>query len=104
MIPIFSADCPVTATMQMLSKRWTFFIIRAIRHDIRTFNAIKRSLGGRISNRTLSDRLQELEAGGLIQRTVVSKNPLKTEYIFTRKGASIQPIIDTTCTWAHDWK
>jgi len=103
-VPIYDIGCPVTNTMQLLSKRWVFFIIRAIRNDVKTFNAIKRALGGRISSRTLADRLHELTTTGLIQKHTISEKTGKEEYIFTQKGSSIQPMIDNMCSWAAGWE
>lgn len=95
--PIYDQECPVTQVMEIISKRWVFFILRAIRNDIHRFNGIKHALGSRVSNRTLSNLLSELIALGLIHKEPVGRY---AHYRFTAKGASIMRILDDTCDWA----
>ncbi len=42
-----------------------------------------------ITDRMLSDRLQELEEEGIIERTVVPATPVRVEYALTRKGRAL---------------
>jgi DNA-binding HxlR family transcriptional regulator len=99
-----AADCPITGTLQLLSKRWVLLTLRAIQHDTHTFNALKRALGGHVSSRTLTDRLIELEQFGILEKRVISQKPLKTEYHFTRKSQPLKKLIEKLCDWAASWE
>ncbi len=103
-MPNATTDCPITATLQLISKRWVLFILRAVQHDTHTFNAIRRALGGRISSRTLADRLIELQQAGILEKRILSEKPLKTEYHYTAKSRSLRNSIEQLCNWAAKWE
>ena len=60
------------------------------------FNAMRRYLG-RISDKTLSQNLKELEADGLIDRKEYPQIPPKVEYTLTERGASLMKVLDQLC-------
>jgi DNA-binding HxlR family transcriptional regulator len=51
----------------------------------------------------LSERLQELEAEGIVDRTVVPEAPIRVEYALTKKGKELAKAIEAITAWAHDW-
>lgn len=64
------------------------------------FNEMRRYLG-RISDKTLSVNLKELERDGLIVRTEYPQIPPKVEYSLTELGASLMEVLDQMCTWGE---
>ena len=46
-----------------------------------------------INTKTLSIRLKELEEYGLIERKVTQQRPLQVEYLLTKKGKALDPIL-----------
>jgi DNA-binding HxlR family transcriptional regulator len=98
-----AAFCPYFHTAaELIGRRWTGAILRALLHDLHHFNEIKRSIPS-LSPRMLSERLKELEAAGLIEREVIPTMPVRTEYRLTEKGRQLAPVIQAIETWAHDW-
>ncbi|HLT18080.1 MAG TPA: helix-turn-helix domain-containing protein [Thermomicrobiales bacterium] len=98
-----AAFCPYFhAAAELIGRRWTGAILRALLHDVRHFNEIKRSIPS-LSPRMLSERLKELEAAGLIEREVIPTMPVRTEYHLTEKGRQLSPVIQAIEDWAHDW-
>ena len=67
------------------------------------FNAMRRYLG-RISDKTLSQNLKELEADGLIDRKEYPQIPPKVEYSLTERGASLMKVIDHLFIWGEQNK
>ena len=67
------------------------------------FNAMRRYLG-RISDKTLSQNLKELEADGLIDRKEYPQIPPKVEYSLTERGASLMKVLDQLCIWGEQNK
>ncbi|WP_221412795.1 helix-turn-helix domain-containing protein [Dysgonomonas sp. HDW5A] len=56
-----------------------------------------------ITERTLSLQLKELEADGLITRTVyTSKPPLKVEYELTEFGRTLIPLLKAIAQWGRE--
>jgi DNA-binding HxlR family transcriptional regulator len=51
----------------------------------------------------LSDRLQELEMEGILERTVIPDTPVRVEYALTKKGRALATAIDAIVEWAHKW-
>jgi len=67
--------CPLEDFMSAISKKWALLIINAIGiYGRLRFNKIMEELRG-ISPRTLSDRLKELQAEGLIEREFFAEIP-----------------------------
>ena len=64
------------------------------------FTELKRKIG-RITDKTLSRQLKDLEADGLIVRTEYPQIPPKVEYSLTERGRSLIPILDAMCDWGE---
>lgn len=64
------------------------------------FNEMKRYLG-KISDKTLSQNLKELENDGLIHREAFPQIPPKVEYTLTERGASLMEVLDQLCLWGE---
>ena len=65
------------------------------------FNEMRRYLG-RISDKTLSQNLKELEADGLIRRDAYPQIPPKVEYSLTERGTSLMAVLDQLCVWGTE--
>ena len=65
------------------------------------FNEMRRYLG-KISDKTLSVNLKELEADGLVERREYPQVPPKVEYRLTERGDSLMEVLDQLCTWGED--
>jgi DNA-binding HxlR family transcriptional regulator len=50
----------------------------------------------------LSERLRDLEAAGLIDRTVIPSSPPTVEYRLTARGQRLGPIIDAMRAYARE--
>ena len=51
----------------------------------------------------LSERLQELEQEGIVDRTVVPETPVRVEYSLTKKGRALASAMDAIAEWAEKW-
>ncbi|PFI40576.1 winged helix-turn-helix transcriptional regulator [Bacillus thuringiensis] len=84
--------CPIAKTLDVISTKWTFLIIRdlLIEGTLR-FSDLQKSMDG-ISPKTLSLRLKELESQGIITRKVYPEVPPRVEYTLTNKGKQLEGI------------
>jgi DNA-binding HxlR family transcriptional regulator len=89
-------------TVEVLGKRWTPLILRALIDHPRRFSEIHGYVEG-ISDRLLSERLQELEAEGIVERRVLSGRPVTVEYGLTERGADLRPVLEALQVWADRW-
>lgn len=65
------------------------------------FNEMKRYLK-RVSDKTLSDKLKELEADRLIIRKEYPQIPPKVEYSLSERGRSLMAVLDQLCVWGEE--
>lgn len=93
-------SCGVAATISIIGKKWTLLVLRDLLTGTKRFGQLQRSLQG-ISPRTLSQRLDELEEEGIIKRKIFQEIPLHVEYSLTRKGESLQAIIQSMREWGE---
>lgn len=94
-------ECEMTQTIQLLSKRWTLFLLEQLQTGPQRFSKIGCQLS--ISGRLLSERLKELEAAGLVERMIYPETPVRIQYALTEKGRAFKPVLDEIRKWAEQW-
>lgn len=89
--------------IERLGQRWTLLTLRAL-DDGGTlrFNELQRRIGDGISERMLAATLHDLEAAGLVSRTLYPEVPPRVEYALTGKYDSLRPILDSLLAWARE--
>ena len=92
-LQISDPSCPVTATADIISGKWTILVIRDLAEGRTRFCELERSLAG-ISPRTLSLRLRALEEQGIVERHTFPEVPPRVEYSLTAKGGALLPLIE----------
>lgn len=92
--------CPVSAYIDVLQEKWVMHIIRALLEESRGFNELGRVVGG-VNPKTLSQRLEHLEKLGIVDRTVISTMPPRTEYALTEAGAELDEVIAAIDRWSR---
>ena len=70
---------------ELLERRWTLGTIYACSSGAARFNEFRQSLPG-VSPTTLSERLEQLETAGIVERELISGRPPHAEYRLTPKG------------------
>ena len=93
-------NCPMEATLDVIGGKWKGVILFRLSEQTRRFNELGRLLC-RISPRTLTKQLRELERDGLIRRTVYAEIPPKVEYNLTEKGKTLEPILIALKQWGQ---
>jgi DNA-binding HxlR family transcriptional regulator len=86
----------------ILGKRWTGLIIKALMDGPHRFNELLKIVE-LVSDRLLTERLRELEAEGLVERTVYPESPVRIEYSLTEKGQAMKSVVDAIQEWATEW-
>jgi DNA-binding HxlR family transcriptional regulator len=91
-VPPCDAGCPVRRAANLVGHKWTTLIARDLLTGKKRYSELIRSVSG-ISPRLLAERLRELEAAGLVTRTVFPTIPPTTEYELTELGQGLQQVI-----------
>lgn len=95
--------CPVETTLTLISDKWKVLILRDLLPGTKRFGELKRSVGN-VSQKVLTAQLREMEASGLVVRTVYPEMPPRVEYSLTELGRSLKPILDAMQSWGEQYK
>lgn len=89
-------------TLSLISGKYKMIILYCLM-EFKTvrFNELQRYLR-KISDKTLSQNLKELEKDGLVQRKAYLVIPPKVEYSLTKKGESLMQVLDQLCIWGEE--
>ncbi|WP_194818406.1 helix-turn-helix domain-containing protein [Nocardia sp. XZ_19_385] len=92
------AVCPVEVAVSVLGGAWKLTIVKNLLDGRRRFGELGRMVGP-VNPRVLTRQLRELEADGLVDRTVYPEVPPRVEYSLTELGASLAPAV----VWLNQW-
>src|SRR5579859_3108152 len=82
----------IASTMEIIGNKWTALILRDLFTGPKRFCELEKSVG-HINPRTLSQRLDDLEAHGIISKQSFAEVPPRTEYTLTQKGHDLMPVL-----------
>ena len=97
---ILHLDCPVTATMGIISGKWKPIILWRLLQGVQRFGELRRQIPG-ITPKMLTQQLRELEGDGLIGRKVFAQVPPRVEYTFTEYGETLHPVLHAMGAWGR---
>lgn len=96
--------CPLYhRAIELIGRRWTGAILSAMLQGASRFTDIVHLVPG-LSDRLLSERLKELEAEGIIARSVHAETPARIEYHLTEKGRDLIEVTEAVRRWASKWQ
>src|SRR6186997_3083446 len=90
------------AAIELIGRRWTGAIIFLLLKSRCRFATLRDAIPD-ITDRMLSERLQELEQEGIVDRTVLPETPVRVEYSLTKKGKALAEAIDSIANWAEKY-
>lgn len=88
--------------IELIGRRWTGAIIFLLLRSRCRFATLRDAIP-EITDRMLSERLQELEQNAIVERTVVPETPVRVEYSLTKKGRALANAIEAISEWADKW-
>jgi DNA-binding HxlR family transcriptional regulator len=93
------SGCPVSLSLEILGDRWSLLVIRDLMvRGLRTFRDFRES-GEGIATNILADRLQRLEAAGIIQAETDETDARRANYRLTEKGIGLAPLLLDLLLW-----
>src|SRR2546430_16671421 len=96
-------SAPFQRAIELIGKRWTGAVIRALMSGTARFNQLLMGIPG-ISDRVLTERLRELETEGLVERLVDPGPPVRGSYRLTARGRALEPVLASVSEWAGSWR
>jgi len=89
--------------VELIGRRWTGAIVSVLIHRTALrFGEIAAAVP-ELSDRLLSERMKELEARGVVCRTVHPGRPVRVEYALTEMGRELAPAVHELERWARRW-
>ena len=95
--------CPVETTLTLISDKWKVLILRDLMPGTKRFGELKKSIGT-VTQRVLTAQLRQMEASGLLTRTVYAEVPPRVEYTLTDLGRSLRPVLDAMEAWGKAYQ
>jgi DNA-binding HxlR family transcriptional regulator len=99
--PFTDQNCSIAGALEIVGERWTLLIMREVLLGRRRFREIRRNTG--IASNILSDRLALLVEQEVLKRRLYSEHPEAYEYVPTRKGLDLSPVITTLMQWGDKY-
>ena len=93
--------CPLALSAELLCQRWTILVLSRVIDGCHRFNEIRRGVP-QISPTLLSQRLEQLEAAGLIRSTPLEGRRGR-DYQLTNAGADAEGLIVEMAGWGQRW-
>jgi DNA-binding HxlR family transcriptional regulator len=98
-----SGCCPLYhEAVELVGRRWTGAILRVLMDGPLRFSEVAHAVP-ELSDRLLSERMKELEARGIVERTVIPGPPLRVEYALSEMGRELEPALSELQRWAERW-
>jgi DNA-binding HxlR family transcriptional regulator len=98
--PLPPSPHPIVRAERLVGDRWSLSILCDVAIGIRRFSVLQKDLG--IASNILSNRLQQLVEGGLLQVAPPRCGAAHAEYEPTRRGTALLPVIAALWLWAED--
>ncbi len=92
---------PLEDTLKVIGRKGTLIILDMLTNGPTRFTALEKIL--KVSPRTLSERLKELEEQGIVHRQAYAEVPPRVEYTLTAKGVALEPLLGNIGHWIEDF-
>ena len=93
--------CPVETTLSLIGGKYKALILWHLSAGTLRFSQLQKSITA--TPRMLTLQLRELEADGLISRTLYPEVPPRVEYAMTGLGRSLMPILTAIRDWGTEY-
>lgn len=97
--PSHNSQCPVARTLEVIGDRWSLMIIRDAFDGIRRFSEFQKNLG--VAKNILASRLKALVEVGVFEVRPASDGSAYKEYVLTKKGQEIFPVVVSLRQWGE---
>jgi DNA-binding HxlR family transcriptional regulator len=95
-----SGALPVHIYIKVIGGKWKPEILWYLRKGPVRFGDLQRKVTG-ITQVTLTKNLRELEADGIVTRTMYPEIPPRVDYRLTEFGESVFPVLDVISKWGR---
>lgn len=94
----YEDPCGIARALDCVGERWALLVVRELLLGPKRFSDLRAGLPG-ISPNVLSQRLQELETAGVLQREKLPPPAGSFVYVLTEHGRELQPVLLALGRW-----
>ena len=94
------SPCPIAGTLDLLGDKWTLLVVRDLFAGRKRYSEFAGAME-KIPTNILAERLQRLEAAGVIASAPYQDNPPRYEYTLTPKGEALRPVLQEIVNWGR---
>lgn len=98
---VFAPDCPSRAIIKHVTSTWGLLALIALSKGTLRFSELRRRVNG-VSERMLSQTLQQLEGDGLVLRRSYPVVPPHVEYTLTETGQEAAVLVEALAEWVQE--
>jgi DNA-binding HxlR family transcriptional regulator len=93
--------CPIARSLDVIGDWWSLLIIRDALLGRRRFGEFQKSLG--LAKNILSQRLRKLVDQGILTMEPASDGSAYQDYVLTKKGRAVHPILVALRQWSEEF-
>ena len=97
------SNCPINYLLELVGDKWTLLVIRDLMFKEKRYFGEFLQSDEKISTNILANRLQNLEAHGLIEKAMDENNRSKIIYGLTAKGKDLLPMMLEITQWSSKY-
>jgi DNA-binding HxlR family transcriptional regulator len=90
--------CPVYTAIRVIGGRWKPMIVQRLGPRARGFGELRRAMPG-VTAKVLREQLRQLEADGIVARSVREAPERGVRYRMTRYGRTLGPVFEALWAW-----
>ena len=90
--------CGIARSLDAIGERWALLVVRELVFGPKRFTDLRAGLHG-ISQNVLSQRLRDLEASGIVRRTLLGPPASTQAYELTDLGRALEPVLIAMSRW-----
>lgn len=94
----YADACGIARSLDVVGNRWALLVVRELLFGPKRFSDLRVGLRG-ISQNVLSQRLRDLEAGGIVRRTRLGPPASTQAYELTALGRALEPVLIEMSRW-----
>lgn len=91
-------SCPVRAAIDVIRGRWKPSILWELHQSTKRFSDLQAALP-EVTAQALTVQLRQLEADGVVVRTVYPEVPVRVEYALSASGRELSAVMDQLEKW-----
>lgn len=95
------APCSIAQALEVIGEWWTPLILRDAMMGVTRFEHFQSRLG--IARNVLATRLDALVEHGVLEQVQYQERPVRHEYVLTRKGKDLWPVLTMLRQWGDTW-